>query len=152
MALRFQDRIVQYPNRVKLTPVAGQANVYDVSRVEGTVTAQGTALNRENLEAGFLSLATGGEVAYSNGYGVYIFPTGVSGHAGSSWLWRLDENGIAIRDRIKLSYAYDGYDSFNITGPTSNFGVTFTPQFGNKSNGNFGRLLLKIAGKCQHRV
>lgn len=35
MSIRFQDRIVQYPNRVKLTPVAGQANTYDVSRVEG---------------------------------------------------------------------------------------------------------------------
>lgn len=39
MSIRFQDRIVQYPNRVKLTPVAGQSNTYDVSRVEGNVTA-----------------------------------------------------------------------------------------------------------------
>lgn len=43
------DRIVQFPNRIRLTPVSGQANVYDVERQEGTVTQQGTPLNAETL-------------------------------------------------------------------------------------------------------
>lgn len=49
----FKDRIVEYPNRVKLTPVAGQSNVYDVSRQEGTITQDGTPLNAETLNLVF---------------------------------------------------------------------------------------------------
>lgn len=49
----FKDRIVEYPNRVKLTPVAGQSNVYDVSRQEGTITQDGTPLNAETLNLAF---------------------------------------------------------------------------------------------------
>lgn len=43
--ITFKDRIVEFPGRVKLTPVSGQPNVYDVSRQEGTITQQGTTLN-----------------------------------------------------------------------------------------------------------
>lgn len=45
----FNDRLVQYPNRVKLVPVSGQDGVYDVSRAEGSVQQEGTPLNAENL-------------------------------------------------------------------------------------------------------
>lgn len=48
MAL-FSDRAVQFPNRVKLTPVNGQQNVYDVERQEGTISSAGTPLTAENL-------------------------------------------------------------------------------------------------------
>lgn len=37
----FEDRVVQFPNRVKLSPVEGQPNVYDVSRQEGNVLKGG---------------------------------------------------------------------------------------------------------------
>lgn len=47
--MAFTDRIVQYPGRVKLTPVSGQTNVYDIEREEGTVSTEGTLLNANNL-------------------------------------------------------------------------------------------------------
>lgn len=49
MSLTFKDRVVEFPNRIKLTPVAGQENVYDVSRQEGSITQEGTPLNALNL-------------------------------------------------------------------------------------------------------
>lgn len=47
--MAFTDRIVQHPGRVKLTPVSGQTNVYDMEREEGTVSTEGTLLNANNL-------------------------------------------------------------------------------------------------------
>ncbi|MEA4919390.1 MAG: hypothetical protein VB078_00480 [Clostridiaceae bacterium] len=44
----MQDRIPTYPGRVKLTPVTGQTNVYDMAR-EDAPTEPGTALNKANL-------------------------------------------------------------------------------------------------------
>jgi hypothetical protein len=45
----MRDRIVQFPNRYKLTPVAGQADTYDLEAVPGIVTEAGTDLNKANL-------------------------------------------------------------------------------------------------------
>lgn len=45
----MRDRAVQYPNRIKLVPVAGQENTYDVQAVPGTITDEGTPLNKANL-------------------------------------------------------------------------------------------------------
>lgn len=47
--MSFIDRIVQFPGRVKLTPVSGQTNVYDMVRQEGDVYTDGTLLNANNL-------------------------------------------------------------------------------------------------------
>src|SRR5690606_36386460 len=47
MANYFVDRVVQYPGRVIMTPVAGEANTYDMSRAEGTVTKEGTRFNAD---------------------------------------------------------------------------------------------------------
>lgn len=47
--MAFVDRIVEHPGRVKLTPVSGQTNVYDMEREEGTVSTEGTLLNANNL-------------------------------------------------------------------------------------------------------
>lgn len=47
--MAFFDRIVDYPGRVKLTPVSGQTNVYDMTREEGGVIDEGTLLNAYNL-------------------------------------------------------------------------------------------------------
>ena len=44
----MQDRVSQYPGRVKLTPVSGQENVYDMEWADGATVA-GTALNKANL-------------------------------------------------------------------------------------------------------
>lgn len=45
MANYFTDRVVQYPGRVTMVPVQGEANTYDMSRAEGTVTTEGTPFN-----------------------------------------------------------------------------------------------------------
>lgn len=44
----MQDRVSLYPGRVKLEPVAGQANLYDLTRADQP-TQEGTALNKANL-------------------------------------------------------------------------------------------------------
>ena len=45
----MEDRLVQYPNRVRLIQVDGQPGVYDIEAVPGTVTANGTPLNKATL-------------------------------------------------------------------------------------------------------
>lgn len=55
--MAFVDRVVQYPGRVKLTPVSGQTNVYDMTRNEGTVTTAGTPLNAANLNSNMQTIA-----------------------------------------------------------------------------------------------
>lgn len=47
MANFFTDRVVQYPGRVKMSPVSGQSDTYDVERAEGTVTEEGTPFNAD---------------------------------------------------------------------------------------------------------
>lgn len=44
----MQDRISAYPGRVKLTPVAGQADTYDLTRADQP-TQEGTPLNKASL-------------------------------------------------------------------------------------------------------
>lgn len=48
MANFFTDRFVEYPGRVKLT-ATGNTDEYDMTRSEGSVYADGTPLNAENL-------------------------------------------------------------------------------------------------------
>lgn len=44
----MQDRVSLYPGRVKLEPVAGQDNLYDLTRADQP-TQEGTPLNKANL-------------------------------------------------------------------------------------------------------
>lgn len=44
----MQDRISIYPGRVKITPVSGQDNVYDMTRQDNPTT-EGTPLNKSTL-------------------------------------------------------------------------------------------------------
>ena len=44
----MKDRVPLYPGRVKLTPVAGQANTYDMSRADSP-QQEGTPLNKATL-------------------------------------------------------------------------------------------------------
>ena len=44
----MQDRVSLYPGRVKLEPVAGQANLYDLTRADQP-TQEGTPLNKASL-------------------------------------------------------------------------------------------------------
>lgn len=54
----MQDRVSTYPNRWKLTPVAGQTNIYDFERADEPVVA-GTPLNK----ATFLTNETAAAIA-----------------------------------------------------------------------------------------
>lgn len=45
------DRVVQYPHRYQLNAVSGQLNTYDIIPVPGTVTEEGTPINRALLIA-----------------------------------------------------------------------------------------------------
>lgn len=45
----MEDRIVQFPNRIKLVPVDGQPNIYDIEEVPGEVTSEGTPLSKATL-------------------------------------------------------------------------------------------------------
>ena len=44
----MKDRVPLYPGRVKMTPVAGQANTYDMVRADQP-QQEGTPLNKANL-------------------------------------------------------------------------------------------------------
>lgn len=46
----MQDRVALFPGRVKLVPVSGQTNVYDLTR-QDSPTVEGTPLNKANLLA-----------------------------------------------------------------------------------------------------
>ena len=65
----MKDRVVQYPHRYQLVPVAGETGVYDFVPVTGTVTEEGTPLNKANLlsdtTADLLGLI-GGEATVNN--------------------------------------------------------------------------------------
>lgn len=45
----MEDRLVQYPNRVQLIQVEGQPGIYDIVPMPGTITSEGTPLNKLTL-------------------------------------------------------------------------------------------------------
>lgn len=47
--MSWTDRVVEFPNRVKLTPVSGETNVYDMTMEEGEIEEEGTLLNAQSL-------------------------------------------------------------------------------------------------------
>lgn len=49
MKKRWKDRKSEYPNRRKLTPVAGQSNIYDMTRAEGLVTEVGDPFDSRTM-------------------------------------------------------------------------------------------------------
>lgn len=54
----FKDRVPTYPGRVKLTPVSGQANTYDMVRADSPTT-EGTPLDKVTFESIVHSRLTG---------------------------------------------------------------------------------------------
>jgi hypothetical protein len=51
--MAFEDRLVEHPGRVVLTPVAGATDTYDVdyTSAEGEVTQEGTLLNADSMNS-----------------------------------------------------------------------------------------------------
>lgn len=45
----MQDRNVQWPNRYQLTKVPGTDDIYDLTPAPGTITAEGTMINKASL-------------------------------------------------------------------------------------------------------
>lgn len=43
------DRVIEHPGRYQLMLVDGESNIYDLTAVPGTVTAEGTDLNKANI-------------------------------------------------------------------------------------------------------
>ena len=76
--MAFEDRIVEHPGRVVLTPVTGETNTYDTdyTTAEGEVTQEGTLLNADSMNAAVqdlidssmngISLSTGGTLSVRN--------------------------------------------------------------------------------------
>lgn len=56
MATYFTDRVVEYPNRYRLTDSAGTTTQYTITRDEGDVTTAGTELTADNIESGIKSV------------------------------------------------------------------------------------------------
>jgi len=67
--MSWEDRIVEFPNRVVLTPVAGMTNTYDMTYAEGEVEQEGTLINAANMEAetnALIEAAITGDIAPAN--------------------------------------------------------------------------------------
>lgn len=122
--MAFVDRIVDHPGRVRLTPVTGEENVYDMTREEGEVYEPGTLLNANNLNnPDITSLKIGGEV-----FADWVTEQGTNGswkyrkwHSGKIEAWTRWEVGTVAC--TTASPAYGGYRSagLNYTIPSGIF-------------------------------
>lgn len=105
----FTDRAVQYPGRVRLTPVEGEENVYDVERAEGTVTAAGTPF----------SAAAFNEIANTvHAYGLCTSAAGASTKVVTCPGFVLKE-GATITVLFSNYQGYDGIVYMNVNGTGS---------------------------------
>lgn len=80
MALKTNviDRVPTYPGRVKMTPVSGQANTYDLERADSPVV-EGTPINAELLNKKADVLANNTMIHVNGGTGSDIVGDGSSG-------------------------------------------------------------------------
>ena len=84
------DRVVEYPGRVKLDPVPGEENVYDMSRAEGEITMAGSQLNADTLTEAF-------GLVYEDYTGTVTYEAGAIGTRALAV-----NMGMATRDGYKL--------------------------------------------------
>ena len=87
----MKDRIPTYPGRVRLTPVSGQENVYDLERADEP-TQEGTPLNKSTLLKDSTAIRLGGDETMT-----------VDESINST----IDESGFAVGDFV------EGYDLLN---------------------------------------
>lgn len=80
------DRVVEFPNRFKLTPVSGQENTYDLEPKEGNVYVEGTLLNAESLNVETKNLAQNEIETFQ---GDYVVEDGADGN----WKYRKWNSG-----------------------------------------------------------
>lgn len=115
----MQDRVSLYPGRVKLTPVSGQENTYDMVRADEH-TQEGTPLNKATL----LKDATAA-------------------------LLGLDDNAVPDDALVTLYGLYHTVASFKQLWENANLGSSFEPQTLNINSTGYQLLLLIIENrKC----
>ena len=115
----MQDRVSLYPGRVKLTPISGQENTYDMVRADEP-TQEGTPLNKATL----LKDATAA-------------------------LLGLDDNAVPDDALITLYGMYHTVASFKQLWENANLGSSFEPQTLNINSTGYQLLLLIIENmKC----
>ena len=102
----MQDRVPLYPGRVKMTPVAGQANTYDMVRADDPTQA-GTPLNK----ATFLKDAT----AALYGLGTGAVPDDVLAALGKykQYWWRRRDNGHYVLKETSVESPRTVYMSYS---------------------------------------
>lgn len=111
----MQDRIATYPGRVRLTPVTGETDVYDLERADEPIQS-GTPINKQTLltdEAAAEAQAAAGAAA----------PPGVPSEAVKMLAGAIDDlNGKAIRMEIG---GYTGTGTYGSANPCT---LTFSFQ------------------------
>lgn len=134
----MQDRVSLYPGRVKLEPVAGQANTYDLTRADQP-TQEGTPLNKANLlsdatetamfgaaadrtvDEAFAGLAAQIKLIMSNTAAITLTLKDSAGHALPGVLVQgiLTESGQAVysgTDGVAAGYIAEGSQTIKVTG------------------------------------
>lgn len=134
----MQDRVSLYPGRVKLEPVAGQANTYDLTRADQP-TQEGTPLNKASLlsdatetamfgasanrtvDEAFAGLAAQIKLIMSNTADITLTLKDSAGHALPGVLVQgiLTESGQAVysgTDGIAAGYIAEGSQTIKVTG------------------------------------
>lgn len=113
----MQDRVATYPGRVKLTPVAGQTNIYDMERADSPTVA-GTPLNKQSL----LTDATASAIAALGATSPSLPTEALSGLASV-----LDAMGVSNVCHIETG-SYTGTGSHSST-TWLNIVFSLTPKF-----------------------
>ena len=134
----MQDRVSLYPGRVKLEPVAGQANLYDLTRADQP-TQEGTPLNKANLlsdatetamfgsaanrtvDEAFAGLAAQIKLIMSNTAAITLTLKDSAGHALPGVLVQgfLTESGQAVysgTNGVAAGYIAEGSQTIKVTG------------------------------------
>ena len=80
--MAFQNRLVEHPGRVVMTPVTGAENTYDMTPAEGEVYTEGTLLDAENMNTEINDIINGHLPGLSvDDKGNYHFPNIQAGSA-----------------------------------------------------------------------
>lgn len=115
----MKDRIVQHPNRYKLTPVAGTGDTFDLSPAPGAVTDEGTPLNKATLLSDETAFAIFGSAEEHTVNEALRQLNGAMGEArGAPASLILDQPGFVLTDgalvRLKLHVFSDSHVTLNI--------------------------------------
>ena len=116
----MKDRIVQYPNRIKLTAVDADNGIFDVERYSGTITQEGTKLNKNTLLKD--------ETASKFGLNSDATPDDV--------LNEIADNGVLEVGDIKLSLKQQGANFIQCNGQEISYDPAFEAFLATYKNGS----------------